>query len=319
MNDNYLKIFDKLFFNTEKNEDVKAILNEASDVIASLIIKYGEIENEIAFGITRKNPFVDKVVCLFIRKIMGQLDAINVLFSIGSVSELKILFRSLIENIVSLEFILKEDIEFRAATYYYEYNYREIYNRADSFNPKSEIGKWRIENFGDVQFEKDKEKYIEKKAAFWHMVNSNEIYKLVKKKKGEKIEEKRNKLQKTGRVYVQWYEICGEISSFRQLMKAVGYEKFYKGIYEELSHEIHALNSAEGMVSVDNTTYIDWIRNPRQAGFIFPLVCDFSLGALTKIYDYLGLEKEDKEEYKNYFLEYQKNKHSAIKKLDSIK
>ena len=122
MDTNYIKIFKDLFFNIDENESVKSTIEKVNYLLSSIIIKYGEIENEIAYGISRQDDFIDIVMCLFIRKIMEQLDAINVLFSVSSFNQAQILLRSLIENTVSLEFVLKEETEKRAAAYFLEHH-----------------------------------------------------------------------------------------------------------------------------------------------------------------------------------------------------
>ena len=104
MNDSYLNTFGELFFKIDENDEVKNIIDQASHVLASLITRFGEVENELCYGTSRQDDFIDTVLCLFIRKIMEQLDIINVLFSIGSFSETQIILRSLIENIVSLDY-----------------------------------------------------------------------------------------------------------------------------------------------------------------------------------------------------------------------
>lgn len=47
MNDSYLNTFGKLFFNIDENDEVKEIIEQASHVLASLITKFGEVENEL--------------------------------------------------------------------------------------------------------------------------------------------------------------------------------------------------------------------------------------------------------------------------------
>ena len=47
MEDNYLKLFGNMFYNIKENQDNKKIIEEASEVLASIIIKYGELINEI--------------------------------------------------------------------------------------------------------------------------------------------------------------------------------------------------------------------------------------------------------------------------------
>ena len=104
MNDSYLNTFDNLFYNVNNNSNVKNTIEQVSNVLASIITKFGELENEMCYGTSRKDDFIDTVVCLFIRKIMEQIDAINLLFSIGSFTQTQIILRSLVENIVSLQY-----------------------------------------------------------------------------------------------------------------------------------------------------------------------------------------------------------------------
>lgn len=109
MQDSYLKVFDNLFFDVERNDEVKEIIEQASCVLDLVITRFGEIENEMTMGTSRIDDFVDTVIVLFIRKIMDQLDSINVLYSASLFDPAQIILRSLIENIVGLEFILKDD------------------------------------------------------------------------------------------------------------------------------------------------------------------------------------------------------------------
>lgn len=107
MIDDYLNTFDGIFFNVEKYEPVKLAIDQVGAVLSSIITRYGEIENEISCGTSRQDDFIDTVICLFVRKIMEQLDAINVLYSVGSFTQAQVILRALIENIVSMEFILE--------------------------------------------------------------------------------------------------------------------------------------------------------------------------------------------------------------------
>lgn len=108
MQNSYLKIFDNFFFNVEEHDDIKGTIEQTSSVLESVIIRFGELQNEMTTGTSRIDKFVDVVIILFIRKIMEQLDAINVLYSVGLFKPAEIILRSLIENIVGLEFILKD-------------------------------------------------------------------------------------------------------------------------------------------------------------------------------------------------------------------
>lgn len=115
MEDNYLKLFGNMFYNIKEDQDNKKIIEEASEVLASIIIKYGELINEITARTSAQDEFVDTVICLFLRKIMEQLDALNILIDAGAFSPMQVIVRTLLENTVGLEFILKEDTRKRAA------------------------------------------------------------------------------------------------------------------------------------------------------------------------------------------------------------
>jgi len=317
MVDNYLKTFENLFFNIEEKENLKLIIERASSVLASIITKYGEIENEISIGSSRQDDFIDTVICLFIRKIMEQLDAINVLFSVGLFTQAQIILRSLIENIISLEFILKEDTEKRAAAYYLEHHYQEIELGVECFDKNSEYGKLIIENMGEEKFDSDYEKYKKKRDALKRLVNSEEIFHKVDEARSEKLNAKKKTRKK--KVYVQWYEVCSSVSSFYGLMKETGYERYYQSIYGGLSYETHALNSTMGMKVNENGISLKWIRNPEEGSSTFSLACTFSISALKEIYKYLNDGEEEKREFQSFFIDFVQKRDITIHSLDMIK
>lgn len=316
MDDTYIKTFDDIFFDIEENKQIKLIIEQASWGISSIITKYGELVNEISYGTSRQDDFIDVVICLFIRKIMEQLDAINVLFSIGSFSQAQIILRSLIENIISMEFILKEDIEIRAASYYLEHHYQELELGVKYFDKNSEYGKLIISRTGEEQFDINYNKYEKKKEAFKRVINSREIFKKVDKARKEKLRQKRKKQK--NKVYIKWYEVCSSESNFYGLMKETGYEKYYESIYGGLSYETHALNSMMGMNVYINGINLKRIRNFEGGSCIFSLVCDFSISGLRKIYEYVNDGEDEKREFKSFFIEFKKNIDSVIHNLDRI-
>lgn len=75
MQNSYLKVFDNLFFDVEKYDEVKEIIEQASYVLDLVITRFGEVENEMTIGTSRIDNFVDVVIISFIRKIMEQLDS----------------------------------------------------------------------------------------------------------------------------------------------------------------------------------------------------------------------------------------------------
>lgn len=317
MQSSYLKIFDNLFFNVEEHEEIKEIIEQASYVLDSIIIKFGEVENEMTIGTSRKDDFVDTVIILFIRKIMEQLDAINVLYSVGLFEPAQIILRSLIENIVGLEFILKDHTEKRAAAYYLEHHYQELDKGEIYFNAESKWGKQIISQKGKEEFDKACEKLKKKKQALERLIKSKTVFKETDIARKKKLESKKKKSKK--KVYIQWYEVCSDISSIYGLMKEVGYEKYYDGIYGGLSFESHGLNATMGMSSDGGGLLLKRIRNPEDGRNTFELACSFSIGALHKIYQYLGDGKSEIDEFRDYFMDFVNKRNIAGHNLDMIR
>lgn len=318
MNDEYIKTFNDMFFDIEENKKVKSIIEHASFVISSIITKYGELINEISYGTSRQDDFIDIVICSFIRKIMEQIDAINILFSVGSFTQAQIILRSLVENIISMEFILKDDIEKRAATYYLEHHYQEIELGAKYFNENSKYKESIIASSGKERFDINCDNYNKKKQAFKRVISSRKIFKEVDKARNKKLDKKK-KAKRNKKVYIQWYEVCSNISSFYGLMNETGYEKYYESIYGGLSHETHALNSTMDINFDINGVTLKPIRNLQAGSSIFSLVCTFSMSGLMKIYKYLNDAEYEKTEFHDFFIDFQQKRDTAIYNLDMIR
>ena len=213
MQNSYLKVFDNLFFDVEKNDKVKKIIEQASCVLDSVITRFGEIENEMTMGTSRIDDFVDTVIVLFIRKIMEQLDSINVLYSVSLFEPAQIILRSLIENIVGLEFILKDDTQKRAAAYYLEHHYQELDKSEIYFNAESEYGKLIIAQKGKDEFDNDCKKLEKKRQALERLIKSKTVFQETDIARKEKLDAKKKQSRKKKKVYIQWYEVCSNITN----------------------------------------------------------------------------------------------------------
>lgn len=319
MQNSYLKIFDNLFFNIEEHENVKETIEQASYVLDSVITRFGEIQNEMTTGISRIDDFVDTVIILFIRKIMEQLDSINVLYSVGLFEPAQIILRSMIENIVGLEFILKDHTEKRAAAYYLEHHYQELEKSENYFNAESEYGKLIIAQKGKDEFDKDCEKLEKKKQALKRLIESKTVFQETDIARKKKLDEKKKRSVNKKKVYIQWYEVCSNITSIYGLIKEIGYGKYYDAIYNGLSFELHGLNATMGM-SVDRNGFsLKWIRNPEGGRSTFELACIFSIGLLKNIYGYLGDGKSEIAEFKEFFVDFVEKRKIAGQNLDMIR
>lgn len=318
MQDSYLRIFDKLFFDVENHCEIKRIIEQASHIFDSLITKFGEVENEMLAGTSRNDDFVDAVVILFIRKIMEQLDSINILYSVCSFDPAQIILRSLIESIVGLEFILKDDTQKRAAAYYLEHHYQELDRSKPYFDAESEYGKLIIAQKGKDIFDADCKKLEMKRQALNRLIKSETLFQETDMARKKKLDAKKKECRKKKKAHIQWYEVCSNITSFYGLMKETGYEKYYDAIYGGLSFESHGLNATMGITADENGYLLKYIRNPEGGGSTFDLVCSFSLGALCKIYQYLGDGKTEKAEFKAFFDDFTKKRVIVGQKLDMI-
>ncbi|RKJ52650.1 hypothetical protein D7Y09_13870 [bacterium 1XD42-1] len=318
MVDDYLRTFEGMFFNAEKCEPVKLAIDQVGAVLSSIITRYGEIENEISYGTSRQDNFIDTVICLFVRKIMEQLDAINILYSVCSFTQAQVILRSLIENIISMEFILKEDTKKRAAAYSLEHHYQEIEIGDECFSENSKYWKLLLANGREKQLNDGYEGYKKKKAAFERIIKSQEIFQQVDKDRKEKLNQKKQNKGKR-KIYIQWYEVCSNISSFYGLMKETGYEQYYQSIYGGLSFETHALNSTMDLSVDESGLSLKYIRNPVGGGSTFALACTFSMGALKALYEYLNDGEEEKREFRAFFLDFQKKRDIATHNLDMIR
>lgn len=318
MVDDYLRKFKGMFFDVEEYEPVKSTIEQVGVVLSSIITRYGEIENEISYGTSRQDDFVDTVICLFVRKIMEQLDAINVLYSVGLFTQAQIILRSLIENIISMKFILKEDTKKRAAAYLLEHHYQEIELGDEQFSENSNYRNMALENGREKQFNDGYERYKKKKAAFKRIIKSKEVFQQVDNDRKAKLKQKQRNNKKK-RIYIQWYEVCSNVSSFYGLMKETGYEQYYRGIYGGLSFETHALNSTMDMSVDENGISLKYIRNPVGGSSTFSLACAFSMAGLGALYEYLNDGEEEKREFREFFRVFQEKRDIVIHNLDMIK
>lgn len=313
MNDSYLNIFDEFFYDVNSNCNVKNTIEQASCVLASLIIKFGELEKKLCLGISRKDDFIDTVLCLFIRKVMEQIDAINILFSIGSFAQSQIILRCLVESIVSLRFILKDDTEKRAAAYWLERHYEEIDLGEKLFETESVFRKQIIENKGQAYFDDEMNMFQKKKEALERIVNSKPVFQEIDRNRKRKMNKKR-KCKK----HIKWYEICSDITSFKGMMKEIGFEEYYDGIYGGLSYEVHAYNSAMDICFNEEGMALKPIRNPVGGGSTFSLACSFSVGLLKAIYEYVGDGEIEKEEFRKFYADFQNKRDITSHNLDMI-
>ena len=217
-----------------------------------------------------------------------------------------------------MKFILKEDTKKRAAAYLLEHHYQEIELGDEQFSENSNYRNMVLENGREKQFNDGYERYKKKKAAFERIIKSKEVFQQVDNDRKAKLKQKQRNNKKK-RIYIQWYEVCSNVSSFYGLMKELGYEQYYRGIYGGLSFETHALNSTMDMSVDENGISLKYIRNPVGGSSTFSLACAFSMAGLGALYEYLNDGEEEKREFREFFRVFQEKRDIVIHNLDMIK
>ncbi|MDY4128275.1 DUF5677 domain-containing protein [Peptostreptococcus porci] len=317
MKDSYLKEFNYLFFDIEEYKGVKDIIEEASFVFELIIAKFGEFEKKMIEKSFSSDNFADAVIISFIRKIMEQLDSINVLFSVGHTVPAQILLRALIENIVELQFILKENTEKRAAAYYLEYHYQDIDKGESYFNHKNEHIKTILNIKEKDRFDKEYKNLEKKKQVLKKVIDSKKILKEMSEARERKLNSKRGS-RKNKKVYIKWYELCGK-KNFKDLMQEAGYEEFYYSIYGGLSFELHGFNAIMGIDINENIFLLKPIRNLEGKSVTFELTYIFSIMLLQKICEYLGNGECEIAKFKKFYDMIEEKHKESISNLVRIK
>lgn len=272
MQDVYLNIFEDMFCDVNIDLNIKNNLEQASGLFESLIIKFGGITSELCNRISQDNKYTDFVVNLFSRKIMEQLDAINLLFSVGSFFQVQILLQTFIEKILSLIFILEKDTEMRAGAFFLEHHYQEI-----------RLYEEMIKGGSNALDDEIKDKMRSKSEFFSKLVqNSSQL---------KKIDDIRKKqIAQNGSTH--WYEVCSDVKNLRDLIDNIGYGDLCNEIFGEVLNKTHMYNSMQGLNIVNDEICLEKIRRPVGGKISFEFVCKFSLLALRKIYEYLEADSE---------------------------
>lgn len=302
MQSDYMTIFKDIFYDVKQDEEMYEAIQASCELIGSVIVKYGEILNEMKYIEPEDDGLVNMVIMLFVRKIMEHLDAINILVEKSSFSQAKIILRTLLETIVSLRFILKEDTEKRAAAYYLYHHYEEI-DRMKNFDETTKVGQMYKDMLGEEEFKKVAGKCQKKKAAFERLIQSKSVFTDIENLRKVKLVQKRKKEPKK-KPYVSWYEICSNIYNFKGMMKSLGWEKFYESLYGGMSMEVHAYNATIEMIPDADGLHLKVLRNALDGFELISMTGTFAISALKDIYVYLEDGEEEKAEFVEYYAEY---------------
>lgn len=313
-NYDYVKMFDDIFFDVEENDDeektLKSIIMMPRQLFSTIILRFCELIHELSFDddgvFDGKQKYVRITVILLIRKIIEMLDAMTVLMEKSIYKPTDVLFRSYVETVVTLCFILKEhediDINLKAAAFYLQRRYEEkrLFEKTLSDIEKCTIS-IDMESFGEIK------KVMQKKlAGFETMIEKDPYFKEINEKRGGK-----NK---------KWYEVLG-FSNFRQLMEDVGMGKYYDGVYSTISIDVHGVGVSNDMdIDLNTKTGLPrLIRSPEGAENTVGLIADFSCKALKTLYLFLGDEGSVLYNDNVFFLDFLEKKTIIIDNLSKIR
>lgn len=294
MDIDYMMIFPDMFYDVDKDEEMNAVIEGCCDLLGSVIVKFGEILNEMRYKQPKEEWWVDVVVMLYVRKIVEHLDAIKILVEKCAFTQATIILRTLLESTVGLRFILKEETEKRAAAYYLYHHYEEM-KAIKNFDEKTDIGKMYKKVMGTEKYNIVLQKCNEKKEALERLVQSNNLFAEVDKVRNNKIEENKK---------VSWYGLCSNVTNFKGMMKQVGWEKYYYVVYGGMSMEVHSYNAAMDVISSEDGLHMKLVRHPMNGFDIIDYVDVFTFSVLVDIYTYLKdgeNEKREFWEYRQYF------------------
>lgn len=302
MQSDYMAIFKDIFYDVQQDEEMNEVIQESCKLIGSVVVKYGEVLNEMKYIKPEDDGVVNLVIILFVRKIMEHLDAINILVEKSSFSQAKIILRTLLETIVSLKFILKEDTQKRASAYYLYHHYEEI-DRMKNFDAKTKNGQMLKGMLEDEKFKKIAERCQQKKDAFERLVQANSIFTEIENLRKKKLAQKKTR-EPNKNHHVSWYEICSNIYNFKGMMKNLGWEKFYESLYGGMSMEVHSYNATIEVIPDIDGLHLKALRNPLDGFNLVSMTGTFAISALVDIYVYLGDGEKEKEEFAEYYGEY---------------
>lgn len=184
-------------------------------------------------------------------------------------------------------------------------------------NPNSNLAKI-TKRLGEECFNDFQKQYQQKQSALQRLILHNPIFQETDKDRREKIKQKKESTKLSSskqKIKIQWYEVCSNASTFYDLMKETGYKDYYRGLYGGLSYETHSLNSAMGMEITENGFFLKKIRNLEDAHCTFSLTCSISMSLLKDLYKYLNDGEEEKQEFKLFFIDYEKQRKHVEKDL----
>ena len=268
----------------ENNAEIKCKINSVANLFISyngLLLDLREYINSNLNEI-KKGNFIDKIIILFLSKVIEILDSITVLTNYSCINQLNNLIRPLFETSLSLKFILVDNSNYenKAATYYIE----ELVAKISQLN---KIIK-NVKFFQERKFIKDKSKYNiqnikDEILMYENSIKSNPVTLEIYENWGK------NKY---------WYNSfdCKTIKDIAEKVDKIETDRMkwvvtYDDIYTHLSRESHAKNAVKMMSVSNGKAYFQKIREPTNISFKIDLIYGFVNNISFSIIEFYGLKK----------------------------
>ncbi|RED37917.1 hypothetical protein DFQ10_1143 [Winogradskyella eximia] len=281
-----------------EQSDVKELLHSFSNLIDE-IVNFG---THMMKWETEKKLVGDEniIPLLFLRNILETADAISILIKNSSVDASKSSLRILLENVLSLEYLLEKDTKNRALSFIVWIAHKDLkfYQKLDG---NTQVGK----QF-KAEFKKDsliKNPALTDSIDYLHAKNNSEellnlpIYSEVEKE----YKRTESKIKNPN-----WYSLFAGPQNIQQLAKYLNRNAIYEIMYRGYSGNVHATDIYKGKLYPNdkNTVDIVQIRNPKDAQSISIDTVNYLLMSYLAYFKRIPEKKLD---FQNWYLIFKKD------------
>lgn len=225
-----------------------------------------------------KVTLTDNVLIMMTKNLLERVRTIQVLGNIEREESITILTRAFLELQVSLNFILNDNTENRAKSYYYNNKIQSLKNlvKMQRSDPKYDL-KLNNKEMESLKKEVPTARSIEEFISYYE----NEWYKMFSPLK--------SKMQRK-KPYKKWYSLNWEYKSFKDMMKSVNIdESIYHFYYGITSIDVHGMG-AIGNIKISGSNYK--ITSSIPAYLCYAIIESYLSNIIYRLSEYYGMSKD---------------------------
>ncbi len=234
---------------TEHYAPVISLLEEATNYGTTLMtVAYERSEKKLADAV---------VLSVMLKQAVSLLDSISILTSKCAVTASYLPLRGLFESFVYIQWVLKENTEFRAAAYYYWDIRRQLSWARSAKAGTDEERKFRMDVSDAPWFRADLFDGLQSQV-------DQTIGNLEKKLTAPELKDVHtqfDRLRKTGKRVKDWYTLDG-VENLRDMAKVIGSQAMYRVFYSHFSESTHGGSIARHMSFRKGEVLFEPVRNP---------------------------------------------------------